>query len=117
MFRRRLRYREGFVEISTDLEDAERSFLCLFELLLHCILLGLEREDGSVAVREGVELALGFFRGQVDQFRGHEVADCADVLFVVDTGQDAVEEFGDIDAGESGVQTGVKSFVGALCYG
>lgn len=45
-------------------------------------------------------MALGVFGGEGDQFGGHEVADRADILFVCNSSEDAVEKFENVCAGE-----------------
>lgn len=119
-----LRSRKRPAQFARHLEHPQRRFLRLLQFLLHRVLLRFEREHGRVFVRQDVEVALGFLRCERDQFRRHQVADRADVLFVVETGEDAVEEFRDgehvvvvavvVEAGEGRVEGCVEGFVGAL---
>lgn len=48
---RDLSVRERLADIPRDLEDTHGCFLGFFDLLLNSVVLGLEREDGSVALR------------------------------------------------------------------
>lgn len=106
--------RESLAKLTSHLEDTPRCLMSFLEFLLDGIFLGFEGEDGGVAFREGVELALSFLGGDCDEFGRHEVADGADVLLVCDSGEDAVEEFRYVGAGEGGVEGCVEGFVGAL---
>lgn len=90
---RDLSVRERLADIPRDLEDTHRCFLGLLDLLLDGVVLGLERKDGSVALRQRVEVALCLLWCERDELGGHQVADGADVLFVFDSGQNAVVEF------------------------
>lgn len=114
MLTRRLSGRERLGKVTGNLEDASRRLLCFLELLLHGGLLGFEGEDGGVAFREGVELALRFLGREGDEFGSHEIANGANVLFICDSGEDAVEEFQDVGAREGGIKRCVEGFVGAL---
>lgn len=92
-------------KISGNLNNAKRCFLCFFEFLLDGVFFGFECQDGSVALRKLIQVALGLFGGNKGEFCGHEVAYCADVMFVIDTGYDPVEEFGGVGAAIGGVDT------------
>lgn len=105
---------EGLAEVASDLEDTQGGFLSLFEFLFHGIVLGFEGQDVGVPLRKLIQVSLGLVRSEDGEFRRHEVADRADVLLVVNSGEDAVEEFGDVGAGEGGVEACVEGFVCAL---
>lgn len=109
-----LRAGESLAQLAADLENAHRGFLRFLELLLDGVVLGLEREDPRVALREGIQLSLGLIRGKRDQFRGHQVADRADVLLVVDAGENTVEELAYVREGEGRVQGGIERLIGTL---
>lgn len=57
---------------------------------------------------------MGLLWRERDELGGHQIADGADVLFVIDSGQDAVVEFRDMGAREGGVERGIEGFIGAL---
>lgn len=95
----RLGVGERFGKVPGDLEDTQGGFLGLLELLFDGVVFGLEREDGSVAFRKSVEVSLGFLRREHGEFGGYQVADCADVLLIVDSGEDALEKLRDVRAG------------------
>lgn len=114
VIRRGLGAGERFGEIAGDLEDTQGGFLRFLELLLHGVFLGLEREDGGVAFRQGIEVSLGLFGCKGREFGCHQVADRADVLLVFDPRKDALEELRNMAAGVRRIQRCIESFVRAL---
>ena len=83
-------------------QDTLNCFFLLLDLLLDGIILQLEREDGAVTVSDGVEAAGCFVRVENSQLGEHKVAEGADVVLVLQAGNDAVVEVEDVDAGEGG---------------
>ena len=77
------------------------SLLLLLDLLLDGIILELEGEDGAEVVGDGVKAAGCLVWVEDDEFGEHEVAERADVVLVLQAGDDAVVEVEDVNAGES----------------
>jgi len=76
------------------------SLLLLLDLLLDGIILELEGDDGAEVVGDGVEAAGCLVWVEDNELGEHEVAEGADVVLVLQAGDDAVVEVEDVDAGE-----------------
>ncbi len=77
-------------------------FLLLLDLLLDGVILQLEGEDGTVTLGDSVEAAGCLVCVEECQLAEHKIAERTDVVLVLQTGDDAVVEVEDVDAGEGG---------------
>jgi len=110
----RLGIGECLAEFLGDLENAQRRFLCLLQLLLDGVVLWLEREHTGVALRQEIQTTLRLLRGNGDELGCHQITDGADILLVFDASQNSIVQFGNVRAGEGCVERRVESFVGTL---
>lgn len=88
--------------------------MCLFNLLLYGVFLRLEGQHGRVSLGKCVQVALDLNGRDRDQLGCHHVAHGPDILLILDSGNDTIEELGKVLARERGVKGRIKGLVGAL---
>lgn len=89
---------ECVVKKDRHLQDTFTSFGCLFYLLLDRVVLRLERENGTIAIGDGIKMPGRLIGIQNDQLRHHEVTEHLDLVFVLNSANHTIKKVERVDA-------------------
>lgn len=102
------------MERQGDAQTAFDGFTLLLEFLLDSIVLELDGDDLPVAIGDGIEASGGLFWIEDNKLGEHQVTERADIVFVLETSNNAVIEVDDVEAGESCFHKRVEGLIGTL---